>query len=120
MTEINTALSGDLEVASVPVYAGQTNMLPRITGDNTEDKIPNEGRITYDIKFAVYIPGGERIKLIINVEAQKEFNAGYDLVTRGVFYGARMISAQKDREFIGDDYDSVKKVYSIWICMNYS
>ena len=35
-----------------------------------------------------------------------------------VFYGARMISAQYGVEFVGSDYDSIKKVYSIWICMN--
>ena len=29
-----------------------------------------------------------------------------------------MISAQKGTEFSGSDYDRIKKVYSIWICMN--
>ena len=29
-----------------------------------------------------------------------------------------MISSQKNREFTGDDYKNIKKVYSIWICMN--
>ncbi|OUP84952.1 hypothetical protein B5F07_06840 [Lachnoclostridium sp. An169] len=40
-----------------------------------------------------------QIKLIINVEAQKDFHPGYSLMTRGIFYGARMISAQKGTEF---------------------
>ena len=39
-------------------------------------------------------------------------------MTRGVYYGARMISAQKGVEFTNSNYDSVKKVYSIWICVN--
>ena len=34
------------------------------------------------------------------------------------FNGARMLSAQKGIEFIGRDYDNIRKVYSIWICMN--
>ena len=42
----------------------------------------------------------ERIKLIINVEGQKKFDPGYDIVTRGIFYCARMLSAQKDTEFV--------------------
>ncbi len=41
-----------------------------------------------------------------------------DLVTRAVFYCARMLSAQLDTEFTPQNYDDVKKVYSIWVCMN--
>ena len=51
-------------------------------------------------------------------EAQKSYYPGYDIVTRGVFYCARMLSAQLDTEFSSSDYDNIKKVYSIWICMN--
>lgn len=53
-----------------------------------------------------------------NIEAQKEYYPGYDIVTRRIYYGARLLSAQKESEFAGDDYDKIKKVYSIWICMN--
>lgn len=78
----------------------------------------NEGEIRYDIRFYVILPNvlpdGKRRKLLINVEAQKEYYTGYTLVDRGVFYGARMLSAQIDTEFIVPDYDSIKKVYSIW------
>lgn len=40
------------------------------------------------------------------------------MTTRGIFYSARMISSQLDTEFTGPDYNKIKKVYSIWICMN--
>ncbi len=30
---------------------------------------------------------------------------------------SRMISAQKEREFTGSEYNKIKQVYSIWICM---
>lgn len=43
---------------------------------------------------------------------------GYDIVTRGIFYVSRMISAQLSTEFSKSDYDNIKKVYSIWICMH--
>lgn len=29
-----------------------------------------------------------------------------------------MLSAQKNREFVNSDYNSIKKVYSIWICVH--
>ena len=75
--------------------------------------------VYYDIRFSAYLKTRkERIRLLINVEAQKAFYPGYSLTTRGIFYGARMISAQKGTEFAGRDYDNIRKVYSIWICMN--
>ena len=83
-----------------------------------EDKVPNEGTITYDIRFYAYVPSKrKRIKIILNLEAQKNFYPGYQIVTRGIFYGGRMISAQLDTEFEIPEYDDLKKVYSIWICM---
>ena len=47
-----------------------------------------------------------------------DFYPGYDLVTRGVFYCARMLSTQYGTEFTAQDYDGLKKVYSIWLCMD--
>lgn len=39
-------------------------------------------------------------------------------MTRGIVYPARLISQQMDVEYTADNYDGVKKVYSVWICMN--
>ena len=113
---IKQCIEGTPEVGTHRVFP---SLAPEaITGIDTVDKVPGEGQVTYDIRFCVNTPARERIKMIINVEGQKNFHPGYDLVTRGVFYCARMISAQKETEFTKDDYDSIKKVYSIWICMN--
>ena len=57
-------------------------------------------------------------KMIINVEAQKDEPTEYHILNRAVFYVSRMISSQKDREFINSEYNDIRKVYSIWICMN--
>ena len=121
INEIVDAIEGSPEIGTTPVYPGKTNIKPEtITGLTTNDKVPNEGEITYDIRFYVYTPDRARIKLFVNIEAQKSMNPGYDLVTRGIFYGARMLSAQLDQEFSADNYDNIKKVYSIWICMDTS
>lgn len=37
---------------------------------------------------------------------------------RTVFYACRMVSSQKERDFTGMNYNDIKKVYTIWICMN--
>jgi len=52
------------------------------------------------------------------VEAQNDFYPGYPLIKRGIYYCCRMISSQYGREFTGSHYEKIKKVYSIWICMN--
>ena len=123
---IKTCIEGEPEVGTHRVFPSlapeqtEASKIPipeAITGIDTVDKVPGEGEVNYDIRFHVLTPTKERIKLIINVEAQKKFDPGYDIVTRGIFYCARMVAAQKETEFVGSDYNSVKKVYSIWICM---
>ena len=114
--EARVCIEGEPEVSKVPIEPGRTN--EAITGDDTEDNIMHEGSVRFDIRFAAVTPHKKRIKIIVNVEAQKDFYPGYDLVTRGVYYDARLISSQKNREFTGSNYDDIKKVYSIWICLN--
>ena len=123
--EIVPYIEGEPEVGVVPVEPGLTNGSARIQGSGTEDVIANEGMITFDIRFFVRYPedrkptgeSGKYVKLLIDVEAQKDFHPGYDIVVRGIYYGARQLSSQKGVEFEKSDYNSVKKVYSIWICM---
>lgn len=116
--EIMKCIEGEPEIGSRRVNPGETNA-SQITGMANEDKVNKEGTIFYDIRFFAWIPKSrEKIRLIINVEAQKKYHTGYSLTTRGVFYGARMISAQLGTEFEIPEYDKIKKVYSIWICMN--
>ena len=112
---IKSCIEGKPEVGTHRVFP---SLEPEaIIGIDTVDKVPGEGDVNYDIRFVVITPEKEHIKLIINVEGQKKFEPGYDIVTRGVFYCARMLSAQKGTEFTGSDYDAIKKVYSIWISM---
>lgn len=57
-------------------------------------------------------------QIIINVEAQRAEPARYAILNRAVFYASRLISSQKERDFENSDYDGIRQVYSIWICMN--
>ncbi len=110
-------IEGEPQVSAVPVLPDEGGTI--ISGMDTEDKSVREGTVTYDIRFRAILPGSkERIGIIINVEAQNDFYPGYPLVTRGVYYCCRMISSQHGREFTGSHYEKIKKVYSIWICMN--
>ncbi|MDY5807979.1 MAG: hypothetical protein SPM04_10615 [Lachnospira sp.] len=110
--ETKAAIDGEPEVAI-------RNVRPVAVGTlENESNIPGEGKMYFDIVFYAKINDDSRQKMYINVEAQKSFYPGYDLVTRGIIYPARLISQQMDVEYTADNYDGVKKVYSIWICMN--
>ena len=114
--EIQECIEGTPEIATVNVAPG--HQPAAISGLPNEDKVPGEGMITYDIRFFAITRDKERVKLILNVEAQQRFQPGYDLVTRAIFYCARMLSSQLDTEFTPRNYDDIKKVYSIFICMD--
>ena len=110
-------IEGEPQIASVPVYPDETN--PIIKGAATEDITQTEGTVTYDIRFYAIVPGtDEVIRLIINIEAQNKYNPGYPLTKRGIYYCCRMISSQKEVEFIKSNYGDIKKVYSIWVCID--
>ena len=91
-----------------------------IKGKHTESNSPLEGLVTFDIIFDAIAPSTlEPIKLIINIEPQKTTTSiDYKLMKRAVYYVARLISSQKEKEFHSDDYNGLKKVYSIWITMD--
>jgi hypothetical protein len=91
----------------------------QIRGTSTEDSTIHEGTVTYDIRFLASAPvTGELRRLIINVEAQNDFYPGYPIIKRAIYYCSRMISSQYETEFSDAHYEKIKKVYSIWICMN--
>lgn len=55
--------------------------------------------------------------MIVNIEAQKGEPASYRILNREVFYVSRLISSQKERDFVKMNYDDIRRVYSIWVCM---
>ena len=118
---IRACIDGEPSVGSVPVTPHLTNAQSRHTDKletlSQEDTSPSEGQTTFDVRFKVKVPDlSSRIEMIINVEAQKDYHPGYPLVSRGIFYSARIISAQLHKDFDVPDYGQIKKVYSIWLC----
>lgn len=110
-------IEGKPLVSQEPVFPGEGG--PLIRGTSTEDSSLSEGTVTYDICFRATAPAsGEIIELYINVEAQGKFNPGYPLLKRGIYYCSRMISSQSGRDFTDSHYEKIKKVYSIWVCLN--
>lgn len=93
----------------------------KVQGMGNEDISQNEGTVYYDVRFNAIAPSTEEhgnIRLIINAEAQNRFKPKYSLTKRAVYYGSRLISAQHGTVFTKSDYQKLRKVYSIWICVN--
>ena len=118
LQEIKThCIIGTPEVAEVPVHPDMTNSL-RIRGENAEEKTVSEGVTTFDIRFQAVTPGGDPLTLIINVEAQQSSDVSYPMIKRALYYGSRLISSQNGVEFDHSHYEKIRKVYSIWLCMD--
>ena len=116
-------IEGEPEIGSVGVHAETTNPPKpqkgsKIHGISNESATDTEGKVTFDIRFYALTPADERVKLIINVEAQNDFYPGYPLIKRAIYYGCRQISAQYGSEFEKAEYGNIKKVYSLWICFD--
>lgn len=122
-------IEGEPSISVVPVELGLANMEKtdatgqRIVGLNTENAKINEGLVRFDIIFYVRMPSivGRKnglSQIIVNIEAQKDEPTEYKILNRAIFYVSRLISSQKERDFVNTNYDDIKQVFSIWICMN--
>ena len=89
----------------------------RVVGFNSENQEIHEGTIRFDIIFYVRMRDGLS-QIIVNVEAQKDEPEKYEILNRAIFYVSRMISSQKEKDFSNSNYNDIKRVYSIWVCMN--
>ena len=116
-------IEGEPYISVVPVEPGLTNAKvtdengKSIVGMNTEAFEINEGLVRFDIIFYVRLSDGLS-QIIVNLEAQKDDPSTYDILNRAIFYVSRMVSSQKERDFRNSNYNDLKKVYSIFICMN--
>ena len=116
-------IEGEPSISVVPVEPGLANMEKtdatgqRIVGLNTENTEINEGLVRFDIIFYVRMKNGLS-QIIVNIEAQKDEPTEYKILNRAIFYVSRLISSKKERDFVNTNYDDIKQVFSIWICMN--
>lgn len=119
--DVVSYIEGEPIIGIVPVEPGMTNAVreekgQRVVGFNTENVEAHEGLVRFDIVFYVRMRDGIS-QIIVNIEMQKDNPAKYKILNRAVFYVSRLISSQKERDFEKTNYDDIKRVFSIWICM---
>jgi hypothetical protein len=115
-------IEGEPYIGVIPIEPGLTNSASqekgqRVVGFNTENEEINEGIVRFDIVFYVRMKDGIS-QIIVNVEAQKDEPTEYYILNRSIFYISRLVSSQKERDFLSTQYNDIKRVFSIWICMN--
>ena len=118
--EVQTMNTQEVNAQAMSIQAMNTQVT-KVQGMGNEDISQNEGTVYYDVRFNAIAPStGEHdnIRLIINAEAQNRFKLKYPLIKRAVYYGSRLISAQHGTVFTKSDYQKLRKVYSICICVN--
>ena len=125
MDDSNSPEQPDIKPETVVTQAAEAQAMntqvTKVQGMGNEDISQNEGTVYYDVRFNAIAPSTEEhgnIRLIINAEAQNRFKLKYPLTKRAVYYGSRLISAQHGTVFTKSDYQKLRKVYSIWICVN--
>ena len=111
--DVITLIEGEPIIDKVPVEPGLTNISDqpdkkgdRITGLNTEMFEKDEGLAIFDILFFVRMKDGIS-QIIVNVEAQRKDPDEYDILNRAIFYVSRLISSQKERDFVKSRYNDV-------------
>jgi len=67
-------------------------------------------------------PADRKVCMIINLESQAEDDSCYPLIKRALYYCSRLMAKQKHPKngFQHSDYDRIKKVCSIWICIGHN
>lgn len=103
-------MRGEPKIGVVPTEPGLTNVNgERVVGMNTENTEINEGTINFDIVFYVRMKDGLS-QIMVNVEAQKDTPTEYHILNRAIFYACRLVSSQKERDFVNKKYDDIKQV----------
>ena len=119
LEEIMDCIEGDTIQTGTALV--EEDMAQTIRGERTETNATGEPPATFDVLFRSLLPNSKEnilVNLHIDFEFQKEYDLGYPVIKRGIYYGCRKLSAQIDK--IGKNgiaYKYLEKVYSIWICL---
>ncbi len=115
-TIVKDCLDGQMYLEKVPVAPHETGAF--LQGREIGLTSPAEGNVYFDLLFDAVVPAkDESVRLIVNVEAQTVFHPRYSLLRRGMYYCGRLLSAQGETVFSHSHYEKLRKVYSIWICL---
>ena len=92
--------------------------MPLVQNVDTETASMTDGTRRFDLRFPVMVPSdNSEYEMIINIEAQKAFVSEKYVHKRAEYYTSRLISGQYGKKFTESDFDKIKRVRSVWICL---
>ena len=105
-------------IGAVTIGDNLNSDMPLVQNIDTETASITDGVRRFDLKFPVRIPSdNSEYEMIINIEAQKAFISENYIHKRAEYYTSRMISEQYGRKFTKSDFDKIRRVCSVWICL---
>lgn len=96
--DIIRCIEASPSVSAAPVFPDEKNTT-LINGMNTVNTSHDEGTVAFDILFAAMIPSSKPMRLIINVEAQADFNSHYPLTSRAEYYSQADLVTERQRVY---------------------
>lgn len=115
----NATLEQIIQCINAVNNVSDNSLFGKIIGDATEVTALGEKKSLYDFTFHVCLPNRiEQLSIDVHVdlEAQKELKLlPYPIEKRADYYVAKLLTRQIKP---GDNYNKLKKCYSIWFCEN--
>ena len=120
--DVVSYIEGEPFISVVLVEPRLTNQIveedgQRIVGLNMENAEIHEGLVRFDI---IFLCAYERwyFTNYRKFGSTKDEPISYHILNRTVFYVSRLVSSKKGRDFAKTNYNEIKRVFSIWVCMN--
>ena len=87
--------------------------------DRNSERPTGSDPIRMDSVFEVKVPGtGGTMELIVNIEGQSDLGSKNYMENRMEYYLSQLIYGQKGTYFSGQNYQDMRKVYSIWFMLD--
>ena len=83
--------------------------------DNTESDPMKDSSIVFDVLVHTADYGTYGLNIVFDIEIQNEFNPGYPILNRCIYYGSRLIDVQLRGIHGKNKYGRLRKVYCLFI-----
>lgn len=79
----------------------------------TDPEVANTNKVVFGVRMK-----GGLSQVTLNIETVKDESSENDIFSRAIFDALSMISSQKEEDLINTNFNDLKRVFSIWLCMN--
>lgn len=81
----------------------------------TDPEVANTNKVVFGVRMKDGLS-----QVTLNIEIIKDKSSESNIFSRAIFDALSMISSQKEEDLINTNFNGLKRVFSIWLCMNMS